>query len=96
MDTVACMCQIFYYYSLHIYDVVILIYAIAHVYVCECACSTVTFVVLVNANLIDISFLREGEMHFMEKFIKRYFWKGCKYDEIILLLEKRHPVQISK
>ena len=32
----------------------------------------------------------------MEGFIKRYFWKGYKYDEIISLLEKRHRVQISK
>ena len=32
----------------------------------------------------------------MEGFIKRYFWKGYKYDEIISLLEKRHHVQISK
>ena len=78
------------------YNVVILIYAIAHVYVYECACSTVTLVVLGIANLIDISFLREGEMHFMEEFVKRYFWKGYKYDEIILLLQKRHHVQISK
>ena len=35
-------------------------------------------------------------MHFMEELIKRYFWKGYKYDEIILLLEKRHHVQISR
>ena len=76
-----------------IYDVVILIYAIAHVYVYQCAFSTVTFVVLGVANLTDISFLREGEVHFMEEFIKRCFWKG---DEIILLLEKRDHVQISK
>ena len=62
----------------------------------QCACSTVTFVVLGIANLADISFLREGEMHFMEEFIKRYFLKGYKYDEIILLLEKCHHVQISK
>ena len=62
----------------------------------QCAWSTVTFVVLGITNLIDIKFLREGEMHFMEEFIKRYFWKGYKYDEIILLLEKRHHVQISK
>ena len=33
-------------------------------------------------------------MHFMEELIKRYFWKGYKYDEIVLLLEKRHHVQI--
>ena len=32
----------------------------------------------------------------MEEFIKRYFLKGYKYDEIILLLEKCHHVQISK
>ena len=32
----------------------------------------------------------------MEGFIKRYFWKGYKYDEIISLLEKRHHGQISK
>ena len=55
--------------------------------------STVTFVVLGDANLIDISFVREGEMHFMEEFIKR---KGYKYDEIILSLEKCHHVQISE
>ena len=79
-----------------IYDVVILIYAIAHVYVYLCACSTVTFVVLGIANLNDISFLGDGEIHFIEEFIKRHFWKGYKYDEIILLLEKRHHVQISK
>ena len=78
-----------------IYDVVMLIYAIAHIYVYLCACSTVTFVVLGIANLV-ISFLREGEMHFLEEFIKRYFWKGYKYDEINLSLEKRHHVQISK
>ena len=58
----------------------------------QCACSTVSFVVLgiANlkiANLVDISFFREGEMHFMEDFIKTYFWKGYKYDEIVLLLE---------
>ena len=35
-------------------------------------------------------------MHFMEELIKRYFWKCYKYDEIILLLEKRHHVEISK
>ena len=74
----------------------ILIYAIAHVYVYKCASSTVTFVALGIANLIDISFLREVEMHFMGELIKRYFWKGYKYDEIILLLEKRHHVQISR
>ena len=79
-----------------IYDVVILIYAIAHVYVYQCTCSTATFVVLGIANHIDISFLREGEMHFTEEFIKRYFWKGYKYNKITLLLEKRHHVQISK
>ena len=62
----------------------------------QCACSTVTFVELGIANLIDISFLREQEMHFKEEFIKWYFWKGNKYDEIILLPEKRHHVQISK
>ena len=32
----------------------------------------------------------------MEELIKRYFWKGYKYGEIILLLEKRHHVEISK
>ena len=32
----------------------------------------------------------------MEELIKRYFWKGYKYHEIILLLEKRHHVKISK
>ena len=74
----------------------ILIYAITHVYVYICASSTVTFVALGIANLISISFLREVEMHFMEELIKRYFWKGYKYDEIILLLEKRHHVQISR
>ena len=61
----------------------------------QCAWSTVTFVVLGITNLIDIKFLREGEMHFMEEFIKRYFWKGYKYDRIVLLPEKRHHVQIS-
>ena len=35
-------------------------------------------------------------MHFMEERIKRYFWKGYIYDEIILLLQKHHHVQISK
>ena len=40
--------------------------------------------------------MREGEIHFMEELIKRYFWKGYKYGEIILLLEKRHHVEISK
>ena len=35
-------------------------------------------------------------MHFMEGLIKKYFWKGDKYDEIISLLGKRHHVQISK
>ena len=35
-------------------------------------------------------------MYFVEELIKRYFWKGYKYDEIVLLLEKRHHVQISK
>ena len=35
-------------------------------------------------------------MYFMEELIKRCFWKGYKYDEIISLLEKRHHVQICK
>ena len=35
-------------------------------------------------------------MHFVEERIKRYFRKGCIYDEIILLLQKHHHVQISK
>ena len=62
----------------------------------QCACPTLTFIVLFIVNLIDISFLRGGEIHFMEELIKRYFWKGYKYDEIILLLEKPHHVEISK
>ena len=61
----------------------------------QCACPTFTFIVLCIVNLIDISFLREGEIHFMEELIKRYFWKGYKYGEINLLLEKRHHVEIS-
>ena len=65
-------------------------------YIYQCACSIVTFVVLGIANLIDISFLGKGEMCFTEEFIKMYFWKCYKYDEIILLLENRHHVQISK
>ena len=73
-----------------------MIYATAHVYVYHCACPTFSFIVLCIANLIDISFLREGEIHFMEELIKRYFWKDYKYGEIILLLEKRHHVEISK
>ena len=32
----------------------------------------------------------------MEDLVERYFWKGYKYDEIILLLEKRYHVEISK
>ena len=32
----------------------------------------------------------------MEELIKRCFWKGYKYNEIISLLEKRHHVQICK
>ena len=32
----------------------------------------------------------------MEELIKRYFWKGYKYSEIILLLEKGHHVEVSK
>ena len=32
----------------------------------------------------------------MEELIKRYVWKGYKYDEIIFLLEKRHHVKISR
>ena len=78
------------------YTVVILINAVAHVYVYQCACCTVTFVVLGIANIINISFLREGEWHFMEEFIESYFWKGYKYDEIISLLKKHHHVEISK
>ena len=66
-----------------IYDVIILIYAVAHVYVYHCACPTFTFIVLSIVNLIDISFLREGEIHLMEELIKSYFWKSYKYDEII-------------
>ena len=49
----------------------------------QCACPDFTFIVLCIVNLIDISFLR-------------YFWKGYKYGEIILLLEKCHHVEISK
>ena len=79
-----------------IYGVVILISALAHVYVYQCACPAFTFIVLCIVNLIDISFLREGEIYFMEELIKRYFWKGYKYGEIILYLEKRHHVEISK
>ena len=62
----------------------------------HCACRAFSFFVLCIVNLIDISFLREGEIHFMEEVIKRYFWKSYKYGEIILLLEKRHHVEISK
>ena len=61
-----------------------------------CACSIVTFFLLGTANLIDISFLREVEMHFMEEFIKRYFWEGYRYEKIVLLLEKHPHAQISK
>ena len=40
--------------------------------------------------------MREGQIHFVEELIKRYFWKSYKCGDIILLLEKRHHVEISK
>lgn len=46
--------------------------------------------------LIDISLLKEGEVCFMEERIKRYFRKGYKYLEIILFLDKRQHMQLSK
>ena len=72
---------------------IILIDAVADVYVYQWACPIFIVIVLCIVNLIDVSFLREGKTYFMEELIKRYFWKGYKYGEIILLLEKRKSVQ---
>ena len=61
-----------------------MIYALAHVYLH----APRPHLLYCFVALINISLLREGEIHFMEKLIKRCFRKGYKYQEIFYFLTR--------